>query len=127
MALFEHFPYTNYHELNLDWLVEQVKKNSAALDLMIVKITKNSSVYVSDTDYTRISEALTNDVPVFVFIKDGATSYLASSIGKLPDGKIAMEMDLSYNASTATLKQTVLLLASSGTITTIVNTKVIPS
>ena len=26
MGLFEHFPYTNFHELNLDWLIEELKK-----------------------------------------------------------------------------------------------------
>ena len=26
MGLFEHFPYTNFHDLNLDWLVEAMKK-----------------------------------------------------------------------------------------------------
>lgn len=28
MALFEHFPYTNFHELNLDWTVKTVKELS---------------------------------------------------------------------------------------------------
>ena len=26
MGLFEHFPYTNFHELNLDWILSQTKK-----------------------------------------------------------------------------------------------------
>lgn len=26
MGLFEHFPYTNFHDLNLDWLIEAMKK-----------------------------------------------------------------------------------------------------
>ena len=26
MALFENFPYTNLHELNLDWLINEIKK-----------------------------------------------------------------------------------------------------
>lgn len=24
--MFENFPYTNFHELNLDWLLDQMKK-----------------------------------------------------------------------------------------------------
>lgn len=28
MGLFEHFPYTNFHELNLDWILLKVKKNT---------------------------------------------------------------------------------------------------
>lgn len=26
MGLFEHFPYTNYHDLNLDWILRTVKE-----------------------------------------------------------------------------------------------------
>ena len=26
MALFENFPYTNLHELNLDWLIKELNK-----------------------------------------------------------------------------------------------------
>lgn len=32
MGLFEHFPYTNFHELNLDWLLQTVKQLKAAWD-----------------------------------------------------------------------------------------------
>lgn len=32
MGVFEHFPYTNYHELNLDWVVEEVKRCIAKID-----------------------------------------------------------------------------------------------
>ena len=32
MALFEHFPYTNFHELNLDWLLQQVKTLDGKVD-----------------------------------------------------------------------------------------------
>lgn len=29
MGLYEHWPYTNFHELNLDWLVEEIRKWAA--------------------------------------------------------------------------------------------------
>lgn len=32
MGLFEHFPYTNFHELNLDWLLRMMKELSARMD-----------------------------------------------------------------------------------------------
>ena len=43
MGLFEHFPYTNFHELNLDWVIKNLrgvdKKLDEALDLIENKIT----------------------------------------------------------------------------------------
>ena len=35
MGLFEQFPYTNFHELNLDWLIEQLKNLSDAQVLSV--------------------------------------------------------------------------------------------
>ena len=26
MGMFDHFPYTNFHELNLDWIISAVKE-----------------------------------------------------------------------------------------------------
>lgn len=32
MGLFEHFPYTNFHELNIDWLLRELKKAGAQIE-----------------------------------------------------------------------------------------------
>lgn len=32
MGLFSHFPYTNFHELNLDWILGKQKENNARVD-----------------------------------------------------------------------------------------------
>ena len=32
MGVFEHFPYANFHNLNLDWILEHFKEFNAALD-----------------------------------------------------------------------------------------------
>ena len=29
MGIFEHFPYTNFHDLNLDWIIQELEKLSA--------------------------------------------------------------------------------------------------
>ena len=35
MSLFEQFPYTNFHEINLDWLIQQVKKYGESVVLSV--------------------------------------------------------------------------------------------
>lgn len=32
MALFENFPYTNFHDLNLDWIIKQLKDQQTQID-----------------------------------------------------------------------------------------------
>ena len=34
MGLFEQFPYTNFHELNLDWVLQAVKGMDVKIDAM---------------------------------------------------------------------------------------------
>ena len=41
MGLFEHFPYTNFHELNLDWLLSKVKDNENKLDNIYDSVINN--------------------------------------------------------------------------------------
>lgn len=35
MALFENFPYTNYHDINLDWMIKQIIEQNVKLDEFI--------------------------------------------------------------------------------------------
>lgn len=35
MGIFENFPYTNFHELNLDWLLNVVKRQGREIDKMM--------------------------------------------------------------------------------------------
>ena len=32
MSVFENFPYTNVHELNLDWVIKRVKEGNAKIE-----------------------------------------------------------------------------------------------
>lgn len=50
MGIFEQFPYTNFHELNLDWLLNAVKKLdkkvealTVAADPIVIKVTARST------------------------------------------------------------------------------------
>ena len=36
MGIFEHFPYTNFHELNLDWLLKAVKELDKKVEALTV-------------------------------------------------------------------------------------------
>lgn len=48
MALFENFPYTNLHELNLDWLIENIKKLEASQVLSVNGETGHVILYQSE-------------------------------------------------------------------------------
>lgn len=45
MALFENFPYTNLHELNLDWLIEEMKKMQEQTVLSVNGMTGEVVLY----------------------------------------------------------------------------------
>lgn len=45
MAMFENFPYTNLHDLNLDWLVDQLKKMTEAQVLSVNGMTGVVTLY----------------------------------------------------------------------------------
>ena len=54
MALFENFPYTNLHNLNLDWIVKTVKENNETVNEL--------QEYVGTID-TQIQEKIDTEVP----------------------------------------------------------------
>ncbi len=41
MGVFEHFPYTNYHELNLDWILSKIKEMDTGLYDKVAKAVEN--------------------------------------------------------------------------------------
>lgn len=49
MALFENFPYTNLHELNLDWLIENIKKLEESQVLSVNGETGHVILYTADS------------------------------------------------------------------------------
>lgn len=63
MGIFEQFPYTNFHEVNLDWLMEQVRDNAKN----ILKLTGAESISAED-----------NDIVIVKYTKNASDSWIAS-------------------------------------------------
>lgn len=45
MGLFEQFPYTNFHELNLDWILKKIKELDEKVDSIEDRILKQANAY----------------------------------------------------------------------------------
>ena len=48
MGLFEQFPFTNYQQLNLDWVITKIKENE--YNIKKINIEKNAPVYSTVCD-----------------------------------------------------------------------------
>lgn len=45
MGLFEQFPYSNFHELNLDWILKKIKELDEKVDSIEDRILKKANAY----------------------------------------------------------------------------------
>lgn len=50
MGLFEHFPYTNFHELNLNWILQKIKEFKSEIDNIDNNITNIVQEYLSEVE-----------------------------------------------------------------------------
>ena len=83
MAFWEHFPYTNFHELNIDWLVQVVKKlseecpeNFEKLSAKFDKLSKE----VENFDCKYISELLENYIPAMIYPEITNAGYIVFNL-----------------------------------------------
>lgn len=82
MALFENFPYTNFHELNLDWIIKKIKELDEKFDDAI-----SAKIKFADPlqwDITKAYEALT-------IVFDDNHAYL--SLQPVPPGTLLTNTD----------------------------------
>lgn len=57
MGLFEHFPYTNYHELNLDWIIEKIKEFGESVVLSVNGQTGEVVLYQdNDVEFPSVND-----------------------------------------------------------------------
>lgn len=69
MALFNKFPYTNFNELNLDWIIEQVKSCNDSVEGIPEAISKEVSEQLSDKNITQLITDLLAGVDFAINVK----------------------------------------------------------
>lgn len=89
MGLFEHFPYTNFHQLNLDWLIEQLKNLSNAQVLSVNGETGDVILYTDPlvrlpdiTDDTWNLFRFADGTPVGIQFKKGFPLQRIDNLGR---------------------------------------------
>lgn len=90
MGLFNNFPYTNFHELNVDWILQQVKdslgkypEDFAAIMRKIEELSKDISELsgkVENFDYNYISGLLEKYIPAQIFPEITDAGYIVFNI-----------------------------------------------
>lgn len=64
MGLFNNFPYTNFHELNLDWLINKVKEISSQIPEGLIGIAKGGTGADNAASARRNLEIYGNNIPL---------------------------------------------------------------
>mgnify|MGYP007115355691 CR=1 FL=1 len=92
MPLYENFPYTNFHELNLDWLVERVQALEAAFPEGTIGIPKGGTGADNAAQARENLGISADNIPM----TEGSTSTLAQEISRLEDNINSLAGDIKY-------------------------------
>lgn len=92
MPLYENFPYTNFHELNLDWLVEKVASLEAAFPEGTIGIPKGGTGADNAAQARENLGISADNIPM----AEGSTSTLAQEISRLEDNINSLAGDIKY-------------------------------
>lgn len=92
MPLYENFPYTNFHELNLDWLVEKVASLEAAFPEGTIGITKGGTGADNAAQARENLGIIAPNIP----IAEGSTSTIDQEISRLEDNLNSLSGDIKY-------------------------------
>lgn len=57
MGLFEQFPFTNFHEMNLDWIIEKIKE----IETRLQDSPYNPTIHTRPEDFGALGDGLTDD------------------------------------------------------------------
>ena len=71
---FEQFPYTNFHDLNLDWVLKEVKRVSEAVDKWSTEVLDAAKAYTDE----KIATVAQVDANTNLVISPSANSFDAA-------------------------------------------------
>ena len=60
MGVFEHFPYTNFHQLNLDWIIRELEELKDVIGTQVVDIVARAGVAQNAEDIQNLTTTVTN-------------------------------------------------------------------
>lgn len=102
MGVFEHFPYTNFHDLNLDWILKIIKELDSEVNTFI---EQNVLSYADPIDWNITTQYAKNTVVV-----DPVTGTAYMSIATVPEGILLTNTSywqpiFNYQQTVATMKE----------------------
>lgn len=92
MPLYENFPYTNFHELNLDWLVERVQALEAAFPEGTIGIVKGGTGATTAEGARENLGIIAPNIPM----AEGSSSTLDQELSRLEDNINSLSGDIKY-------------------------------
>lgn len=92
MPLYDQFPYTNFHELNLDWLVQKVASLEAAFPEGTIGISKGGTGADNSAQARENLGIIAPNIP----LEDGGNYMMDTAIADLENSINALSDDLKY-------------------------------
>lgn len=101
MGLFEHWPYTNFHELNLNWIIEQIKplKDSIAQAIASAAAAKESEENAAESAESAEQSAL--EASAYADGGRGALMCVSTYRDDVRDNAYEYYLALSYDGGTS--------------------------
>lgn len=105
MGLFEHWPYTNFHDLNLDWIVAKIKELQADVENFSVDVQQYVNQWLVDNpqatttvqDGSITASKIANDSVMYRHLASDITDIIGGSDGIIVESHISEnKTDTSY-------------------------------